>query len=110
MSEEQTTTDTTIKWDDSNVRTSYANICNIVSSREEVILMFGMNQRVDVENNELIIEISDRLVLNPYAAKRVAQSLSNVIEQYEQKFSEIELDASPSPSTSAPAKRTRASK
>ena len=95
MAEKETSNTPTIRWDDSNIRTAYANICNIVSTREEVILMFGMNQRMDMENNELIIELSDRLVLNPYAAKRVAQSLNSVIEQYEEKFSEIELDGTP---------------
>jgi Protein of unknown function (DUF3467) len=108
MSEKETSTRPTIRWDDTNVRTSYANICNIVSSREEVILMFGMNQRMDMETNELIIELSDRLVLNPYAAKRVAQSLNNVIEQYEEKFSEIKLDGAPS--IPEPEKKTRAAK
>ena len=95
MSEKETNNTPTIRWDDSNIRTAYANICNMVSTREEVILMFGMNQRMDMENNELIIELSDRLVLNPYAAKRVAQSLNSVIEQYEEKFSEIKLDETP---------------
>ena len=95
MSEKQTTTSTTIKWDDSNIRITYANICNVISTREEVSMMFGMNQRMDKENNEVIIELSDRIVLSPYAAKRVALLLTDVIEQYEEKFSKIELDAGP---------------
>ena len=108
MAVKETSTSTTLKWDDSNVRSAYANICNVVSSREEVSIMFGMNQKMDTENNEITIEISDRIILNPYAAKRVAQMLNNVIEQYEEKFSKIELDASPASSDEV--KKTRNSK
>jgi len=108
MSEKQTTTNTSVKWDDTNIRSTYANICNVISSREEVSLMFGMNQKMDTETNELTIELSDRIVLNPYAAKRVAFLLNDVIEQYEQKFSKIELDASQN--TQGTAKKTRISK
>ncbi len=105
MTEKKTTTNTTnttittIKWDDANIRMTYANICNVVSTREEVSMMFGMNQKMDTENNELIIELSDRIILNPYAAKRVSLLLKDVIEQYEEKFSKIELDAVPDTST-----------
>jgi len=34
----------TIRWDDSNLKSSYANVCNVASTREEVVLMFGTNQ------------------------------------------------------------------
>ena len=102
MTEKKTTTNTTsttIKRDDANIRITYANICNVVSTREEVSIMFGMNQKMDTENNELTIELSDRIILNPYAAKRVSLLLKDVIEQYEEKFSNIELDAVPTTST-----------
>ncbi|MEW7978568.1 MAG: DUF3467 domain-containing protein [Candidatus Sedimenticola endophacoides] len=81
-----------IKWDDSKINSTYANVCNVISSREEVSLLFGMNQRWDAENNELVIELSDRIVLNPFAAKRVALLLNNVIQQYEAKFGDIVLE------------------
>jgi len=114
MTEKKTTTNTittTIKWDDANIRITYANICNVISSREEVSMMFGMNQKMDTENNELTIELSDRIILNPYAAKRVALLLKDVIEQYEEKFSKIELDGVPATSTTGSTdKKTRSLK
>ena len=33
----------TIRWDDSNLKSSYANVCNVSSTREEVVLVFGIN-------------------------------------------------------------------
>jgi hypothetical protein len=34
---------TKIKWDDSNMKSSYANVCNVTSTREEVVMLFGIN-------------------------------------------------------------------
>ncbi len=95
MAEEKDKAESTVKWDDRKIRSTYANVCNVISSREEVSMLFGMNQKWDSENNELVIELSDRIVLNPYAAKRVALLLNNVIEQYEAKFGGIELEQAP---------------
>lgn len=30
-----------LKWDDPNMKTSYANVCNVASTREEVTLLIG---------------------------------------------------------------------
>ena len=68
MTEKNESPSAHINWDDSNISSTYAN-CNVISSREEVSMLFGMNQRWNAENNELIIELSDRIVMNPYAAK-----------------------------------------
>ena len=108
MPEKKTTANPTIKWDDTNIRSTYANICNITSSREEVSLMFGMKRSLDTKKNELPIELSDRIILNPYAAKRVALFLKEVIDQYEEKLGKIELDVNPNiPVTARKTTRTK---
>ena len=33
----------TVRFDDTGITNSYSNVCNISSSREEVVLVFGMN-------------------------------------------------------------------
>lgn len=102
MAEQPTTTETKLRWDDSNIRSSYANVCNVISSREEVSMLFGMNQKFDADENELVIELSERIVLNPFAAKRVSILLADVIRQYEEKFGNIALDAEqPTPAAAA---------
>ena len=35
---------TKIKWDDTNMKSAYANVCNVSSTREEVVMLFGVNQ------------------------------------------------------------------
>ena len=37
-------TQQTIRWDDSSLKSSYANVCNVSSTREEIVLIFGINQ------------------------------------------------------------------
>jgi hypothetical protein len=83
---------TTIRWDGSKMASSYANICNVSSSREEVTLLFGTNQNWHAGQKELTVELSDRIILNPYAAKRLAVLLSNTMEEYEKRFGELQLE------------------
>ncbi len=83
---------TKIRWDDSNMRSTYANVCNVASTREEVTLLFGTNQTWHTGQKELTVGLSDRLILNPYAAKRLSLLLNNVIAEYESRFGEIGLE------------------
>lgn len=84
--------ETTIRWDGSKMRSTYANICNVSSSREEVTLLFGINQNWHAGQKELAVELSDKITLNPYAAKRLAVLLTNTIEEYEKRFGKLPLD------------------
>ena len=83
---------TTIRWDGSNMRSTYANVCNVSSTREEVTLLFGTNQNWHAGQNELTVQLSDRITLNPYAAKRLSILMSNTIEEYEKHFGELNMN------------------
>ncbi|MBR9911353.1 MAG: DUF3467 domain-containing protein [Gammaproteobacteria bacterium] len=78
-----------IKWDDTRMKSTYANVCNVSSTREEVTLLFGLNQAWNAQQRELVIELSDRMILNPYAAKRLNTLLTSVLSKYEERFGEI---------------------
>ncbi len=83
----------TVNWDDSNMRTSYANVVNASSTREEVTLFFGSNQTWNVtDKQEFNVLLSDRIVLNPYAAKRLHTLLGAVLNEYEKRFGTLTLD------------------
>lgn len=75
----------TIRWDDSNLKSSYANVCN-VSTREEVVMVFGINNAWERGQNEVHVQLTDRLILSPFAAKRLASLLTNVLADYEKRF------------------------
>ena len=89
----QEQTQTTIRWDGSKMRNTYANICNVSSSREEVTLLFGTNQNWHAGQKELTVELSDRMTLNPYAAKRMSILLANTMAEYEKRFGKLQLNA-----------------
>lgn len=83
---------TKINWDGSKMRSTYANVCNVSSTREEVTLLFGTNQNWHAGQKDLTVELSDRMTLNPYAAKRLSILLANTISEYEKVFGSVELD------------------
>ncbi len=82
-----------IKWDDSNMKSSYANVCNVTSTREEVVMLFGMNQAWNRGQKEVTIQLTDRIVISPYAAKRLSMLLGNVVKEYENRFGTLNIDA-----------------
>jgi hypothetical protein len=94
------TTVPTVKWDDSGMTTSYSNVCNVSSTREEVTLLFGTNQTLYTGQKEVTVKLSDRIILSPFAAKRLLALLQNVIGQYEQRFGKLNVEIRPTGETS----------
>ena len=87
----QTVGQTRIVWDDSNMRSVYANVSNVAGGREEIVLLFGMNQSWHAAQKEVKVQLTDRVVLSPFAAKRLSILLSNLLADYEKKFGKLEL-------------------
>lgn len=81
-----------INWDTFRMKTSYANVCNVSSTREEVTLLFGTNQSLGTGANELTVQLTERIIMNAYAAKRLSVLLGNIIKEYESRFGELNLD------------------
>lgn len=86
-------------WDDSRMQSGYANVCNVASTQEEVTLLFGTNTVWHSGQQEITVQLSNRMILNPHAAKRLAVLLNKVIGEYEKRFGELE----PTSSTGIPA-------
>ncbi len=82
-----------VNWDDSKMATTYANVVNAASTREEVILLFGTNQSWKGVGDEVDVALSNRVILNPYAAKRLAILLGGVVTQYEKRFGPLGVEA-----------------
>lgn len=84
-----------VRWDDSKMANSYANVCNVSSTREELTLLFGTNKSLHTGQAQLTVELTNRIILNPYAAKRLSVLLSNVVSQYEARFGPLPVEAGP---------------
>ena len=87
-----------VHWDDSNLSTSYANVVNAAATQEEVTVFFGTNQTWNVRaENEMTIKLSERIILNPLAAKRLFLLLGGVLKEYESKYGTLDIKGSVKP-------------
>ena len=75
-----------IRWDDSRMQTAYANVFNVASTREEVVLLFGINQAWHSGQPEIPIQLSSRIIISPHVAKRMSVLLNNVLREHEGRF------------------------
>lgn len=80
-----------IIWDDTNMRSVYANVSNVTAGQEEVVLLFGMNQSWHAGQTDVKVQLTDRIVLSPFAAKRLSTLLNNVLTNYEKQYGKLEL-------------------
>ena len=82
----------TVDWDDSKMQSSYANVVNASSTREEVTLFFGTNQTWNPEaDRKFKVELNDRIVLNPHAAKRLWILMGAILKEHETRFGAIHM-------------------
>lgn len=75
-----------VKWNTSSLKSSYVNFANANSTQEEVVLNFGMNNNWDRMASEVEIELTHRIVMSPFAAKRLAEMLGKLVDQYEGRY------------------------
>ena len=69
-------------------------------------MLFGMNQAWNRGQKEVTIQLTDRIVISPYAAKRLGMLLDGVVKEYEKRFGALNVDiptATGAGGTAAPA-------
>jgi hypothetical protein len=74
------------------MKSAYANVCNVSSTREEVVLLFGVNQAWNRGQKELTIQLTDRIIVSPFAAKRLSMLLGAVVKEYENRFGALDIE------------------
>ena len=80
-----------VEIDDSNASAAYANFCRVTGTPEELILDFGLNPQPFGVPKEPI-NVTHRLIVNFYTAKRMLQALSLTIQRQEAAFGVLETD------------------
>jgi hypothetical protein len=78
-----------VRWNTQSLKSSYANFCNATSTREEVVLNFGVSNNWDRTPRDMEIELAHRIVLSPFAAKRLSGILTKLIGEYESRYGEL---------------------
>jgi len=92
---------TRIVWDDTNMRSVYANVANVAGTREEIVLLFGMNQAWHAGQKDIKIQLMDRIVMSPFAAKRLSMLLNQVLQDYENRYGQLEITPAARPETTS---------
>ena len=79
-----------VKLDTANLKSSYCNVCNATSTREEVVLNFGINQNWDLgARGPIEVQLLHRIILSPFAAKRLNTLLTQLIGEHEKRHGEL---------------------
>ena len=85
-----------IRLDEREMKTTYANAFRTNGTAEEIMLDFGINfaSPTPAQQNqpEILFQVSNRIVLIYYSAKRLAITLGQLIRRHEEQFGEMELD------------------
>ena len=87
---ENTSQQLKVRWENASIPSVYSNVCNVAGTREEIVLLFGMNQAFNATENEMTIQLSNRIIVSPFVAKRLALLLNNVVTDYESKYGALD--------------------
>jgi len=92
-----------LRIDQRNMSTSYANAFRTNATADEVILDIGLNQVVPATPGpdgkqqgdvaaEMMFDITNRVILNYFTAKRLAITLGQIVRKHEERFGELKLN------------------
>jgi len=83
-----------VQVDVSKLQSIYTNFfrLSLSSSTEEILMDVGMHTGIMVPGGMEPIQLTHRLVMNPYVAKRLIESLRQIVTRHEQAFGALEVD------------------
>jgi hypothetical protein len=97
MAEDQQKTgekrDSHVEWNDENLQTSFANVVNIQGTREQIEIFYGTNRTWDARSEAPVrVDLTNRIIMTPYAAKRMHKILAGVLREYESRHGALKVD------------------
>lgn len=82
-----------IRLDTSELKSSYCNVCNATATPEEVVLNFGLNQSWDRGDGDYNIALHHRIILSPFAARRLQKILTELLDRNDAAAAGDEVEA-----------------
>jgi hypothetical protein len=72
----------------------YSNVCRLFGgpNAEELVVDFAITTPAPDRQDVMNMDVNARVIMNYFAAKRLALALSQAVQRYEQQFGAIELD------------------
>jgi Protein of unknown function (DUF3467) len=80
-----------ITLNDQGAHAAYANFARVTATPEEVIVDFALNANPFLQGKQEV-QVTQRLVLSLYTAKRLSSALLMTLQRHEATFGTIELD------------------
>jgi hypothetical protein len=87
-------TSSSVRIKDEKVHREYVNVTRVSMGPqgEEVILELGILSNDEVHPDDFTFEVTTRAYMNVIEAKKLAMTLNQLIDRYEQSFGNVELD------------------
>ncbi|WP_051677143.1 DUF3467 domain-containing protein [Maridesulfovibrio frigidus] len=74
-----------IVWDDRTMKSEYANIANVATTNDEIMLLFGTSQAWNNAQKDVLVSLTNRIIMTPATAKRFMAVLSKTLDEFEKK-------------------------
>lgn len=82
-----------IRWNDEQMQTRFANVVNVQGTQEQVDLYLGTNRGLgDQGGSDVVVNLSNRVILTPLAAKRLWTVLGGVLQEHESRYGSLKID------------------
>ncbi len=83
-----------VQVDVSKMAAVYTNFfrLSLSSSTEEILMDVGLHTGIMIPGGMEPIQLTHRLVMNPFVAKRLIESLKQIVARHEQAFGAMEVD------------------
>jgi hypothetical protein len=72
-----------VRWDDSQMRSAYANVLSISAIRGEVSVSFGLQDACPSDATEVPVQLSERIIMSPQTARRLLIQLDSFLRSYD---------------------------
>ncbi len=78
-----------VRFDTSDLKSSYCNVCNATSTQEEVVLNFGLNETWDQGSSDVDVKLLHRIIVSPHAAQRLHDLLSKLMKEHNSRYGKM---------------------
>lgn len=83
-----------IEWIEREMATHFANVVNVQGTREQIDLFFGTNRTWNVtDTSGVAVDLSNRIILTPLAAKRLWSVLGGVLREFEGRHGALDVES-----------------
>lgn len=83
---------TQLRIDESKAAVTYSSTSRLSGTAEEITIDFSQGIKPGPQPNTAVLQIDSKVILSPWAAKRLALALNQTIQRYEEAYGALEID------------------